>query len=106
MKNIKILEISRNCSFFFNLLLEALRLSYLNGHSATDLAAATSVVQSPHECPQELYTARKQFTEVGQNDKKHRDAENGVYNRDGPSCVCTWRNVSISCNDNRSIYQL
>jgi len=33
--------------------------AYLNGHGTTDLPAATGVVQSPDECPQELYTARE-----------------------------------------------
>lgn len=51
-------EIGLISSLNDNLFLEK-RLSYLNGHSATNFAAATSVVYPSHKCPQELYTARK-----------------------------------------------
>lgn len=71
-------------------------VSHLNGRGATDLAAATGVVQPPHERPQELDAARKQLAEVRQDDEEHRDPEDGVNDRDGSTCVRARRDVSVS----------
>lgn len=71
---------------------------HLNRYGSPDCPAASGVVQSPDERPEELYTPREQFTEVSQYDQEHGDPEDGVDDGDSSSGVCARRDVPVPCN--------